>query len=216
MCPHGNCTHTEGVGHITHNRIPMSSLLKDISILMPALLITITPILFGTSGDSSGPQSVPDDLVICSRNLSVAIQSCLSSLPIQQSDAFSTGFDQKALIIRTQNTSKSEWSGTNPAYLSLEAVKLIRQLNVVHLLVDLPSVDREQDGGHLIAHRNFWEISKDDNDGKIGNKTGTITELCEIDSDVKDGLYVLNLQIAGMCSDAAPSRPIVYPVLSEM
>lgn len=29
-----------------------------------------------------------------------------------------------------------------------------------HLLLDLPSVDREQDGGKLLAHNAFWNTSK--------------------------------------------------------
>jgi hypothetical protein len=38
----------------------------------------------------------------------------------------------------------------------------------------------------------------------------TITELAFVPDDVKDGLYLLNLQVAPFDNDAAPSRPLLF------
>lgn len=73
-----------------------------------------------------------------------------------------------------------------------------------HILVDIPSVDREEDGGKLEAHRRFWM------DGRA--KKCTITELIYVPDSVPDGIYVLNLQTASIQSDAIPSKPILYQV----
>ena len=65
-----------------------------------------------------------------------------------------------ALIIRTTpNTldkKKQVYSGTNPCYFSKEAMDYIVKMNIEHLLVDIPSLDREEDGGKLEAHNTFW------------------------------------------------------------
>jgi hypothetical protein len=41
----------------------------------------------------------------------------------------------------------------------------------------------------------------------------TITELIFVPNKVKDGTYILNLQIAPFENDASPSKPIVYKIL---
>jgi hypothetical protein len=40
----------------------------------------------------------------------------------------------------------------------------------------------------------------------------TITELIYVPAEVNDGLYLLNLQVAPFVADAAPSRPVLYPL----
>lgn len=47
------------------------------------------------------------------------------------------------------------------SYFSQDAMCYINALEVKHLLVDLPSVDRENDGGRLAAHRIFWNLPVD-------------------------------------------------------
>jgi hypothetical protein len=37
----------------------------------------------------------------------------------------------------------------------------------------------------------------------------TVTELAYIGQDVRDGLYMLNLQLAPIDGDATPSRPVL-------
>jgi hypothetical protein len=70
-----------------------------------------------------------------------------------------------------------------------------------HLLIDLPSIDPEVDGGALAAHRALWAE---------GGDHRTITELIRVPEALPDGLYLLNLQVAPFENDAAPSRPVVF------
>ena len=97
-----------------------------------------------------------------------------------------------------------KYSGTNPTFIDVEAMRFIVEKGIQHILVDLPSVDREEDGGRLEAHNCFWM------DGRA--KKCTITELIYVPDSVPDGIYVLNLQTASIQSDAIPSKPILYQV----
>ena len=87
------------------------------------------------------------------------------------------------------------------------------QTLVDHLLVDLPSVDRMQDNGLLLAHRAFWGMPQ--GSAALSQAThphATITELIYVPDNVADGNYLLNLQVAPLDADAAPSRPLLYPL----
>ena len=86
----------------------------------------------------------------------------------------------------------------------------VRAMGVSHLLTDVPSVDREEDGGEVWAHRIFWDL-KERNDVPTGEaKSRTITELCNIPSELSSGVYLLNLQIPPLQTDAVPSWPLLY------
>ena len=91
--------------------------------------------------------------------------------------------------IKTDKKTK-RYSGTNPTYLSPEFTAALAANNIKHLIVDLPSVDREEDGGLLKAHHAFWQYP--DNP----RTTSTITELAYIPDEVADGQYLLQIQIA--------------------
>jgi hypothetical protein len=81
------------------------------------------------------------------------------------------------------------------------------QKGIKHLLIDQPSVDREEDGGELKSHKAFWNF-----DGKL-RKDCTITELIYVPNSIEDGTYFLNLQIAPFENDATPSKPILYKII---
>ena len=76
-----------------------------------------------------------------------------------------------------------------------------------HLLHDLPSVDREEDGGVLAAHHAFWDFPN------TIDLDRTITEMLHVPSTVGDGEYLLELQLPHFMNDAAPSRPVLYALL---
>jgi hypothetical protein len=40
--------------------------------------------------------------------------------------------------------------------------------------------------------------------------SATITELIYVPDGVEDGLYLLNLQVPNLRTDAVPSRPVLY------
>ena len=72
------------------------------------------------------------------------------------------------------------------------------------MLLDLPSVDRENDEGKLEGHHAFWTHPSNT------RFDATITEMIFIPNTVKDNYYLLELQCAAFENDAAPSRPILY------
>jgi len=114
----------------------------------------------------------------------------------------------KALIIRTlpnaASKRKKNYSGTNPPYLETAAMEQIVKLGIEHLLIDLPSVDREEDEGKLAGHKIYWNYPKKD------RVHCTITEMIFVDFHISDGLYLLNVQIAPFELDATPSKPVLY------
>jgi kynurenine formamidase len=178
--PHGNGTHTECVGHISKEDFYVNKCLKDQFVM--AELISVYPSLYENG-----------DRVIERRHIEAMVT---------QDQHF------KALIIRTlsNDPEKKErnYSGTNPVYLAPEAMEYVVTMGFEHLLVDFPSVDREEDGGKLACHKIFWNYPEDPQIHR------TITELIFVPNEVKDGAYLLELQIANIRLDAVPSRPILY------
>ena len=117
----------------------------------------------------------------------------------------------KALILRTLpnpgDKKHKDYTGTNPPFLEPKGVAWLRDQGVEHLLLDLPSVDPEQDGGSLAAHKAFWGLP-----GKP-RPEATITEFIFVPDYLKDGRYLLNLQVAVFDNDACPSRPLLFPLV---
>jgi hypothetical protein len=87
-------------------------------------------------------------------------------------------------------------------------MQYIRSRGVKHLLVDVPSVDRLFDDGHLSCHNIFWDTKNK----KLNKHTSsyTITEMIYVDDQVSDANYLLNIQVPSFVADAAPSRPIIF------
>lgn len=121
--------------------------------------------------------------------------------------------EAEALVIRTlpNNTAKCTqvYSGNDPAYLEAALCEWLREKNVQHLLIDLPSVDAEEDGGALAAHHAFWNYPASP------RMDATITEMAFIPDHITDGMYLLNLQIASIESDASPSKPVLYALIPQ-
>ena len=117
---------------------------------------------------------------------------------------------EKVLIVRTlpNDTTKKnrQYSDTNPPYFTAEAIDYINELGVDHLMVDLPSIDREQDKGELVGHHRFWNYPEQPQTHK------TISELLFIPTEAIDDRYMVNIQIMSIESDASPSKIMVYPI----
>lgn len=73
-------------------------------------------------------------------------------------------FPFTAVCIRTlpnaPDKQSRKWTGSNPPYMTGHAMALLRALGVTNVLLDLPSADREDDGGNLIAHRTFFQTGR--------------------------------------------------------
>lgn len=202
LVPHCNGTHTEGIGHLSHDRNPVLAALQ--TAWMPATLVSLNPERAGQAEERYDPQSEHDDLMISRRLLREALKN---------SD---TEFMQ-ALVIRTQPNGldkiQRDYTELNPAYFSIDAMELLEEIGVRHLLVDLPSVDRSRDQGRMSAHRVFWGLGPGSHDpGLSSGWSKTITEFIYVPDQVPDGRYLLNLQIAPFVSDASPSRPLLFPL----
>jgi kynurenine formamidase len=184
--PHGHGTHTECLGHITNDFYSINQSLKQFFFF--AKLITVQP------------EKIGDDFVITKESISTSLNV--------------TSFE--ALIIRTlpnQKEKKSrKYSNTNPPYLSEEAATFIRESEIQHLLIDLPSVDKEHDEGKLLAHKAFWNVKDTHNLNSDARLNATITEMIYVSDEIEDGNYILNLQIASFENDASPSKPILYKI----
>lgn len=182
--PHGNGTHTECFGHISPTAETLNSHLKTFFFI--ATLVSIYP-----------QQQPNGDRVITAAQMEEALW----------------GIQTQALIVRTlpndEQKQRFHYSGTNPPYLHHDAAKLIAGRNIEHLLLDLPSVDREEDGGLLLAHHAFWQYP-----GQTRVKS-TITEMIYVPDEVKDGIYLLNLMITSLELDASPSKPVLYGIYQD-
>lgn len=189
--PHGHGTHTECLGHITHDFYSINQSLKKFFFF--AKLITVEP------------EKVGDDFVITQEQIQKELGSSTSTNVINE-----------ALIIRTLPNQKSKkskkYSNTNPPYLSEEAAIFIRESEIQHLLIDLPSVDKESDEGKLLAHKAFWNVKDTVHLNSDARQEATITEMIFVSDEIEDGNYILNLQIASFENDASPSKPILYKI----
>ncbi|AUC82568.1 cyclase family protein [Lacinutrix sp. Bg11-31] len=178
--PHAHGTHTESVGHITEKFYSINKCLKRF--MFTAEVITVAPEMVG------------EDKVISKKQIQYLLKR---KLP-------------EALVIRTMPNTKDkksrQHSHTNWPYLTEEAAHYIREKGILHLLIDLPSIDKEKDEGQLLAHKAFWDVN-----GEI-RKEATITEFIYVPNKVDDGSYILNLQIAPFENDATPSKPILYKI----
>lgn len=178
--PHGNGTHTECVGHISKAVYNLPDSLEVFHFL--AKLVTIIPTRVG------------EDRII---------------LKEQITEVFKNN-EAEAIVIRTfpndDLKKRTNYSGGNPTYIHHEAVEYLVEAGVEHLLIDLPSVDKEKDNGELLSHNAFWNTS-----GKI-RLDATITEFIFVPNSVEDGTYFLNLMIAPFENDATPSKPVLYRI----
>lgn len=123
--------------------------------------------------------------------------------------------DVKALVIRTLPNDiekKTKTYSDQACYILPEAIQWINQQGIEHLLVDFPSIDPMQDGGKLLAHRAFWNVSEGQVEMDVKTQRHkTITELIYVPNTVKDDVYLLDLQVANIALDASLARPILYP-----
>lgn len=176
--PHAHGTHTECIGHITNEFVSVNNALERS--FFKAQLFDITPAVQG------------DDTVITTAMF----------------DSLGTGVE--AVIIRTLpnggEKKTKNYSHTNPPYVLEDVMVRFRESGIKHILIDLPSVDKEKDNGALLAHKAFWDFNGSQ------RKNATITELIYVPDAVKAGVYMLDLQVAPIENDAAPSRPILYKI----
>lgn len=172
---HGNGTHTECVGHVAKESVYMTEI--TLPIFCEALLIDVKPVKLQNG-----------DYIIDATSYD------WESLPTAE-----------AIIIRSGLIEpKMQFSGTNPCYFHPEITQLIHKKGFNHLITDLPSVDREEDGGLLAAHKAFFNYPQEI------SKVKTISELAFIPIDAAPGKYALHFGISAIQSDAVPSNLTIF------
>ncbi|TGE13422.1 cyclase family protein [Hymenobacter elongatus] len=182
LTPHGNGTHTECYGHISP--APEATLNRCLlRFLFVAQLVSVAPRV-----QPNG------DFVVMLADVQPLLEAAAAT--------------PEAVVLRTLPNDDAKrqrhYSGTNPTYLEPALAHYLVARNVQHLLLDLPSVDREEDSGELLAHHAFWQYPAQ-------TRTHcTITELIFVPNSVSDGLYLLNLQVTSLELDASPSKPVLY------
>jgi kynurenine formamidase len=185
--PHGHGTHTECLGHITHEFYSVNQSLKQFFFIAELVSIELE--------DHEG------DFIVSKTALVAALK----------------GKSPQAIVIRTlpndSDKISRKYSHTDPPFLAEEAALFLRESGIQHLLIDLPSVDKEKDEGKLLAHKAFWNVTDVTNLNSDARLEATITELIYVPDAIPDGSYLLNLQIASFENDASPSKPILYAML---
>lgn len=181
--PHGNSTHTECLGHISLNTYFVNDCITDD--FKCCSLISL-----GTAEDA--------------QNHVILDFSAVNWQAIAQ---------YNALVVRTAPNDDGKktrnYSGKYAPYIAANDMQRIVDAGIQHLLVDVPSVDPERDGGLLAAHHIFWNYP-------LKPRTDcSITEFVYVPTTTPDGAYLLRLNIANFQSDAAPSRPIIYPLVAS-
>lgn len=210
MCFHSNGTHTECVGHALPGNVTLLDVFAGSAgpfpgqVLVPALLLSVSPQRLKDTTEVY-PPGQPDDLVIVGsaleaaagaaeaaaydRGLSTGVRPFLAGFtpPHAPKDKGGEGLPVRAggaLLIRTLPNDGSKrgrnWSGSNPPYLTPSAMRWALAHGCTHILCDLPSADREDDQGQLLAHRTWWGLPPRGTEAQLPWSTRTITELCFI------------------------------------
>lgn len=192
LCIHSGGTHTECVAHISDRPRTISEVAP--LQLLRAVLLDLPPRV-----------DVHGGVYVHASDLRHAWAKTLAMTP---------GLPPpNAVVIRSRAASETPhqvWSGTNPPYFQPEALTFLVEAGVQHLVTDLPSLDPESDGGLLLSHHAFFgeapRVSGRD-------QTATITELAWIPASLTPGIGLLRLDVLAWDSDAAPSRPVYYPII---
>jgi kynurenine formamidase len=199
--PHGQGTHTECVGHISVEPYCINDCLRRF--WFRAFFCRIEP------------RQIKGDRVITRDLLKHIWENQAASLYVG-GGVGTRELGVEAIIVCAldwtvgkNSADFPDFSGSNPPYFEATALDFIREMGVSHLLTDLPSVDREDDGGLLSAHHAFWNYPQSP------RLDASITEMIRVPSDLEEGFYHLNLMIAPLQSDASPSKPILYPRLLD-
>lgn len=203
--PHLHGTHIETREHLLLDPKPVTTHLKGVAFV--ARLITVMPERAGTSLSLVGDK---DDRVITRAVVEKALVS--------------DTLTPQVLIIRTPNfdgKATKQYGGTNPPYPHHEVAALLVERGIEHVVLDLPSADREE--GELYFHRTFWQDPINEREGRSipelahlpnsPRNQSAIIEMAYIADGINDGWYVIYLCPIALPGDAAPLRPMIAPIL---
>ena len=216
--PHCATTHTETLLHILDRTRWTQSSLKEVSIasiqtpiFTPCVLITAEPVNAAQakqSEESYNPMIDENDLLITASCLTAALDDL--NIKIQEIES------PFAIAVRTSSEKVWSFESSDPVpYFTNEAIEFIRQSACQHLLSDLPSVDRRDDNGVLSNHHLFWNIDPSQKETLEDFRVDrTITEMVSVPANLNDGVYLLDLQLIPLNTDASFSRPVLIKAIA--
>ncbi|MDH3689475.1 MAG: cyclase family protein [Gammaproteobacteria bacterium] len=203
IVPHCNGTHTESAGHILHQRLAAFEVLPQN--LMPAVVVSVTPILGSDIQEVYRPVLEAQDRLITRAELSEGLANYAQD-------------ELTALVVRTlpnddAKKQRQYGDGDESPFFTVDAMNHLVEQGVKHLLVDFPSIDKMNDEGMLTNHHIFWNVPEGAHDTTSETRVSTtVTEMVFVSDDIPDGLYLLNLQVPAFHTDAVPSSPVLYPL----
>ncbi|MCA1797907.1 MAG: cyclase family protein [Xanthomonadaceae bacterium] len=165
-------------------------------------MITVTPVERTETSDKTVPASQAHDLLITAEMVERALE--VDSAPP----------DVSALVVRTLPNDlgkrTADWSKRDAPFFTQDAMRVVVQRRIMHLLFDGPSLDRTHDEGRLLAHRVFFGLPPAGHGTPNTTRSGaTVTEMVFAPDTIDDGFYLLSLQVPAFISDAAPSRVLL-------
>ena len=203
FAPHAHLTHTECVAHLTIE--PLDAWRVVPQRLLMAVLVSLQPTPAGATEDASVPAPQAGDELLTR----TALRDAWPAPP-------SARLAARAAVIRTLPNEPDRFTGERsgvPPYLSAQAVEELMTRGIAHLVIDLPSLDRIEDGGALTAHRLFFGLPPAGRQLSQAQRPDcTVTELAYVDNGLPDGWYLLSLQTPCIDGDAVASRPVLYPL----
>ena len=214
-------THTETLLHILdlqHRNEHAIAQHAPCGMLVAALLSvpTYTGAVVAADGESYDPPLNDTDEVVSASAIKQALNTLALTDPELELAWRNSEF--KALVIRTQakdSASDPPFAfGDQAPFFSSQAIELINQIGVQHLLVEFPSIDRMSDQGRLTNHHCFWNVDRQTKNLSQAWPEKTVTEMITLPPALANGVYLLDLQIPAVMSDACISRPLLYRIAS--
>ena len=213
LIPHCNGTHTESLSHILAAATNVPPLV--IPPLFLSVLVSVAPVPAQECAESYRPRLEPTDRVVTRQHLCESYERARTAVAPPRPD--NSPSLVPGLIVRTLPNSPSKRQARygaeqQPCFFTSEAMEWIAA-SFEHLLVDVPSIDRIFDEGLLSNHHLFWRVPTGTHAATASSaRHKTITELIYVPETIADGVYLLNLQTPAWATDAAPSRPLLFPV----
>ena len=202
--PHGDGCHAESVAHVLPaddaRALAGRAMLAATPPLLCGLLLDVATEPLGATGERYAGLHDAADRVLARRALERAWQDARAvalDLPVE------------ALLLRVYRPPLAEsfdFSGSAAPYPTAEALDLLVGLGARWLIVDLPSIDREDDGGSTPNHRRWWGLDGGDGHALDGPPAlRGIVELARFPAALPAGPVAVALGLAPIESDAVPA-----------
>ena len=204
ITPHANGTHTEGVGHLTVERVDVQGLIPRRLLL--ATLLTVEPELAGDSADSSSPLPRADDLLMTRGAIERAWPAPPAPGLAARAAVHAHAAQRARQVHRTARrigaipvTRGRQLAGGAAA--SITWCSMCRRPIAAAMAASSPRTASSSD-----CRRAAARCSQPSAPG--ARSPNWLTS----DDALADGWYLLSLQSPAICGDAVPSRPVLYPL----